>query len=102
MSSNGLISFREGFNEFRVSRFPRISSCAVPLIAPLWADYNFRQGGKIYYRVTEDPATLAKAKEVITENNFSEFSPTLCVIVTWAEATLFTRTLDGDKVASYM
>ncbi len=91
MSANGLISFRDGFTDFRVSEFPRESSDDLLLIAPLWADFDLRQGGSISYRVTRDGATLAKAKELIAERNllsFSGFSPSFCTIVTWEDAVL--------------
>ena len=100
MSTNGLLSFREAFNEFRVTAFPRISSDTVPIIAPLWADYNFRERGNVYYRVTEDTTTLIRAKELITEyqNGFDEFSPSLCVIVSWVDAALLTRSSNENVV----
>ena len=84
-----------------MSGFPRLSSDAVPIIAPLWADYNFRKRGHVYYRVTADPATLARANELIYESNkisFNDFSPTLGIIVTWADAVLLTRALDDIEV----
>ena len=93
MSTNGLLSFREAFSQFHVTAFPRISNDNVPIIAPLWADYNFREIGSVYYRVTEDVATLARAKELITkhQNGSDEFSPSLCVVVSWVDAVLLTR-----------
>lgn len=65
----------------------------VPIIAPLWADYDFREAGNVNYRVTEDETTLARVRGLIVKinPNFSEFSPLLSVIVTWSEATLFSR-----------
>ena len=78
-----------------------MSSDAVPIIAPLWADYNFRIYGSIYYRVTTDPHTLARAKELIAGSNpvsFSEFWPTRGIVVTWSDAILLSRTLDAFEV----
>ncbi len=95
VSANGLISFRDGFSDFHVSGFPRNSNDDVLLIAPLWADFDLRQGGNVYYRVTTDPDTLDLAKQMIAENNsFSEFSPSCCLIVTWEDAVLLSRSLD--------
>ncbi len=95
-----MISFQEGFGEFRVSQLPRLSISAVPIIAPLWGDYNFRQGGSVVYRLTDDNATLERARELIVENNpsFNDFSTSLCVIVTWVDAVLLTRAFDETKV----
>ena len=83
-----------------MSPFPRISSDALPLIAPLWADYNFRKAGNVYYRITRDNATLERARELITEISslHSKFSPSECVIVTWVNAELLTRILDNTRV----
>ena len=89
VSTNGVISFQSGFTDFVVSSFPTSS---VPLIAPLWADFDFRdREGNVFYRVAEDEATLKRAREMLLDANqdISEFIPTFCVIVTWSEATLF-------------
>ena len=63
----------------------------LPLIAPLWADFNFRDSGTILYRLATDNKTLAAVTEVIrniTSMNYSEFRPTLAVIVTWLQSKL--------------
>lgn len=93
VSTNGIISFQSPFNSFRVSSLPTSSA---PMIAPLWADYDFREAGNVYYRVSQDTVTLGRVQEMITEANpdFKGFSPSLCVIVTWSEATLFSRRSD--------
>lgn len=91
VSTNGLISFQSPYSSFRVSHF---SSSPIPLIAPLWADFDFREAGHVNYRVTENAATLIRAREMILEVNpgFSGFYPLLCVIVTWAsETTQFSK-----------
>lgn len=66
---------------------------SVPLIAPLWADYDFREAGNVYYRVTDDETILVRVKEIIVEINpgFGDFDPVSCIIVTWSEASLFSR-----------
>ena len=99
-----MISFREGFSEFRVAPFPRLSVSAVPIVAPLWGDYNFRRGGSVVYRLASDNATLERARDLIVERNprFSDFSPGLCVIVTWVDAVLLTRAFEGRKVPSML
>ena len=85
VSSNGVISFGDRFNRFEVAPFPTAS---VPLLAPLWADFSFRKRGTVSYRVAEDESTLTRVREII---NFG-FSPSLCVVVTWDEAHLYTHT----------
>ena len=88
-----------GFNDFRISGFSKDN---IPLIAPLWADYNLRQGGNVYYRVRRDAPTLAKARELIAENtpiSYSEFLPSFCTIVTWLNVVLLSRsTVDESRV----
>ena len=82
-----------------MSEFPRLCSDAVPIIAPLWANYNLRKQGRVYYRVATDPATLAKAKALIDERNqlsFDDFSPTRSIVVTWDNVVLL-RSAFNDK-----
>ena len=56
VSTNGVISFQSEFTDFTVSSFPTSS---IPLIAPLWADFDFRdREGNVFYRIAEDEATL--------------------------------------------
>ena len=67
------------------------SSQLFPLIAPLWADLNFRQGGSLYYRVTEDRDFLdSVAERIRTENRAYEgYRPELAVVATWFESRIF-------------
>ena len=84
-----------------MTQFPRLSRDTVPIISPLWGDYNFRRGGSLVYRVvTDDDATMVKARELIakTDPSFSDFSPSLCAIVTWVDAVLLTRVPNENKV----
>ena len=91
MSTNGLISFKEKFTSHIAMEFPRTSPPLLPLIAPLWADFNFREAGSIYYRVTNDSDTLKKITLDISNQNsdFVAYTPTLAVVMTWFEARLF-------------
>lgn len=97
VSTNGLVSFQAPFSSFHTSSFPTTS---VPVIAPLWADFDFRETGNVFYRVTTDEATLDRVRTMIANSNpnLGGFSPTLCAIVTWSEATLFSRRLSRISV----
>ena len=66
----------------------------VPMIAPLWVDFQFVTSGATYYRVTYEPDTLNKVVEVITDLNpaLSDYQPALAVIVTWFEPRLHDET----------
>lgn len=88
VSTNGLLSFEEGFDSYIVSRFPRTAPSSVPLIAPLWADFNFRDAGTLYYRVTTEARTLDAAVEYIEYRNaiYGEYRPTMAVVVTWFQS----------------
>ena len=89
MSTNGVISFRSKFDSFNPVPFP---SSLEPLIAPLWADFDFREFGNIYYRVTLDQKTLTKFSKIVSEKNPNiSYHPTLCVIMTWHSATLYSN-----------
>ena len=86
ISTNGIISFQSEFDSFNPVPFP---SSPVPLIAPLWADFDFRERGRIYYRVTQDPQTLTKFSNIVSEENPNiNYHPTLCVIMTWHSTTI--------------
>ena len=66
-----------------------------PVIAPVWADLDFRGMGRIYYRATQDPATLELVTSMITDVNpgLMGYEPTLAVIVTWFDATHISKTV---------
>ena len=93
MSTNGFISVEGDFNtdSFEVRNFPREGSSVFPVIAPLWADFNFREEGILYYRVTSDNTTLISIAERIAGHNsyYSDFRPTEAVIITWFQSRLF-------------
>lgn len=57
-------------------------------MAPAWTDWTFLHTGSLYYRATEDRATLDQVVEMITDVNpgLGDYQPTLAVIVTWFEA----------------
>lgn len=82
VSTNGLLSFEKGFDSYIISQFPRTASPSIPLIAPLWADFNFRDAGTLYYRVTTDASIL---DAVVEDRNeiYGEYRPTMAVVVTW-------------------
>ena len=85
ISTNGIISFQSEFNSFNPVSFP---SSPVPLIAPFWADFDFRDTGRIYYRVTEDQKTMTKFSNILSKKNPNLiYRPKLCVIMTWNSAT---------------
>ncbi len=89
MSTNGLLSFNEEFSSHIVMPFPRSSAPLLPLIAPLWSDFNFRETGTLYYRVTDDNKILNRiSREIaILNSDFTSYQPTQAVIVTWFRAT---------------
>lgn len=88
ISTNGLVSFEGALNHHIPTNFPRRTGPFVPLIAPLWADFNFRDAGRIYYRVTNDSSTLDAVAEAISDTNdlYAEYKPTLAVVVTWFQS----------------
>ena len=87
VSTNGLVSFENEFTSHLVTAFPRTVSPFVPIVAPFWADFNFRKAGSIYYRATSDNFTLNLLSDIILY--FKGYSPTLSVIVTWFQGHVF-------------
>lgn len=91
VSTNGLLSFTSSFMGELMVAFPFSGSA---LIAPLWTNFTFATSGTIYYRVTEDTATLALVADMITDMNpdLADYEPSLAIVVTWFEATMVTFT----------
>ncbi len=102
MSTNGLISFNDPFLSHIVMPFPRSSAPLLPLIAPLWSDFNFRETGTLYYRVTNDSTILNRISQEIEilNSDFTSYQPTQAVIVTWFQAT--SNQNDVDEVIIYV
>ena len=96
ISTNGFISVEGDFitDSFEVMNFPRRDANSIfPMIAPLWADFNFREEGRIFYRVVNDNSTLTAIAERIASHNhnYTDYAPTEAVIVTWFQSRLFER-----------
>ena len=90
ISTNGVISFNHSFDLYYENNvdFPKTTPPYVPLIAPFWSDFNFRDSGALFYRNrtdTEDPTLLQLVADRI---GISEFSPSLAVVVTWFQSQL--------------
>lgn len=92
VSTNGFISLEKKFviDSFFVERLPRTHTELFSLIAPLWADLNFRQGGSLYYRVTEDKDFLGTLVERIRAKNvaYEEYEPALALVATWFQSRI--------------
>jgi hypothetical protein len=82
-------------NSFLVEHFPRRTYPLVPVIAPLWTDIIFREGGALYYRITEESSLLNSVAGRIAQQNvaFEGYQPTLALVATW-----FQGLLSGIKV----
>ena len=98
LSTNGLILFDsdEQFESHTISSFPRRSRPLLPLVAPLWADFNFRDSGSILYRLATDNRTLTVVADIIGDlnGNYLDFTPTWAVVVTWLQSRLLRRDAD--------
>ena len=74
---------------------------SAPIIAPLWAEFDFRDAGFIYYRMSQDMDLLSYANTIFfsdVNSSLSVFQPKLCIVVTWLSAILFSR--DSIPVSS--
>ena len=91
VNNNGPLSFNGSFFNFIPSPFPDIFNTT--LIAPFWTDNDIRNGGDIFYRVTEDPVCLERARQDILGAGFGpeaeDFDPTFLFIATWFEVEGF-------------
>ena len=96
MNNNGDVSFSNPYVSFTVTSFPLSQS--VPLAAPFFADVDNTVGsGNVWYRITQDPVLLAKAKSDIPASNFN---PVWLFIATWDHVGYYSR--HTDKVCKYM
>ena len=79
---NGVLSFKEKFNEPHPKPFPYKS---LALISPYWGNYDTSRNGDIYYRSTKDSTLLKKAQYHLQSilTSARDFSPSYLVIVTW-------------------
>ena len=84
------MSFDDAYDWSEICFLP-CPSVPVPIIAPIWADLDFSDEGRIYYRSTQDPGLLDQVRQMIADVNpgMSDYEPTLAVIVTWFEAKFF-------------
>ena len=81
------MSFEDEYDDYNLCHFPCVIT---PVIAPVWADLDFRFEGLIYYRSSQDPDILDRVGGMITDVNprLSDYTPTLAVVVTWFDAML--------------
>ena len=72
------------------------------MIAPLWADYDLRVTGAVYFRATSNQDTLNQVVEMLADMNpaLSDYQPTLALVVTWFEPRLHSdvATFSGPPV----
>ena len=99
VSNNGLILFGDTFTRKRLNALPDFD---VPVIAPLWSDFDFRDYGNVYHRASQDQTLLDAVASRIHETNpsYSDFRPTLCLVVTWFRARLSSGSFDNQEVSS--
>ncbi len=69
-------------------------------MAPLGGDFDFRDSGSVYHRVSRDDFILDMVARRIAAKNedFVDYRPTLCVISTWFKAVLFSTTFHDTEV----
>ena len=90
VSTNGLITFNYRYAGSRVQSLPRTSFPTVPLITPLWTSFIKQDEGILFRRITYEDTDLGWAKDMLTNTStgFSNFHPTVAVIVTWLDFSL--------------
>ena len=90
MSTNGFVSFGDPSHLRRGALFSFLNT---PVIAPLWAEFDFRSSGSLYYRTSRDSVLLKMVADIIANENpeLNGFHPTSCVVITWFQALIFSR-----------
>ena len=106
VSTNGFISFGSEvqFNSYIVEAFPRQSNSLPPVIAPLWADFSFRDRGALFYRTTRDRDVLETVSKKLAGQNsaYSLYRPTEAVVVTWFEGSILTTESQVILIYSFL
>ena len=97
MSTNGFVSFDSPPETLGATS---LLNSAVPMVAPLRTDFDLRDVGFVYHRVTQDDfiLDLAARKIASTSVHFTSYRPTLCVIATWSQAVLFSGAFRNAQV----
>ena len=87
VSSNGLISAREPFDDYMSREFTRQFTFSNPIIAPLWEDFDSTEQGSIYYRATNDSFVLEQIVELIanSSSDYVGYKPKQAFIATWED-----------------
>jgi autotransporter-associated beta strand protein len=96
VNNNGNVTFNGPVASYSPTGFPNASN--IPMIAPYWADVDTRNAlsGLVWYRTTQDTATLNTIGQTI-HNSFlgtSSFAPTYAEIVTWDHVGYFSSLAD--------
>ncbi len=91
ISSNGLITFRIPFSNFRREKFSDgFSLFQDAIIAPLWTDLILEESARLYYRVSRNPSDLDVIASLIANATLDDsYLPILAVVVTWENVPLF-------------
>ena len=100
INDNGVISFDSRYNVRTPQSLPLSSTDRI--IAPYWADVDFRASGDIYYRQTTDPSLLARATSEIRSALPSSQNVTITnlLIATWDRVGYYRGNTDKVLYAS--
>ena len=86
MSSNGVLSFGNSFNNYNPQRFPY---GVYPLIAPYWTDIDLRGGvGNVRYTVytTENGSSyIDQVNEFLDNTENGTFTATMILVAQWID-----------------
>lgn len=94
IGSNGLVSFEGGINSFTPVPFP---AALHPAICPYWGDWDFRNGGSVYYRIQTPGSSIANS--LITSVFGTPFTSTMDIVVTWADGGYYSQHRDKVNTA---
>ena len=96
MNNNGLLSFGQSVSIFTPQFFPLSEN--LQLIAPFWADVDTRKTGTVWFRETNDTATLNRIQGDIQDH--AQFKPKIAFIATWDDVGYYS--LNSDLVSDIM
>ena len=89
-----MVSLSTEISTFYSVRFP----IDYPTIAPFYADFDTRKGGKVYCRASKQAEDIARAANLVSNYYQGEFHPKEVVVITLDQVGYFKKI--ADKVQS--
>ena len=104
VSTNGLVSFRDGFDSNHAEDFSGMFEHPVAIVAPLWKNLSTEDFGSIFYRSSNSSDMLDGMAELIvnSSSNYTAFRPKLSVVATWQDIPVLDMDYPASRVREFL